>query len=115
MSVQGETTKSRRRTANDVNEYWREQVHRILLAFGAAPLPDLRDPGGKASKKMGYAYRLRNRYVVQRMEALINKDAVGRELDEMVHDFLDQARLQTEAKYWRELNHQYRVRGEFIL
>jgi hypothetical protein len=107
--------KRRRRTAKEVNEYWRQQVCRILLEFGAAPLPELQDPGEKARKKLDYMYRLRHRYVVWRIRGLIAEDYVGRVLFEMVHDFLDQARLQTEAQYWLHLNREYFKRSVFML
>ena len=43
------------------------------------------------------------------------KEYVGAQLDEKVHDFLDQAHVQNEAWYWRELDQEFHTRRVFML
>ena len=94
--------------------YWQYEMERILLEFGAEKLPDLSCPSDDPGKKTLLASRVRLKYLVRRVRAL-KQEYVGPQLDERVHDILDQARLETKGLYWRELDHEFHTRGVFML
>jgi len=94
--------------------YWQDQLEKLLSEFGASALPDLSSSYGDSGKKGLVASRVRLKYVVRRTTAL-RREYVGRQLDEMVHDFLDQARLKTDCAYWREVDQEFHKRGVFML
>ena len=94
--------------------YWQYKMEGILRDFVAKELPDLTIPNDNSGQKVLVASRVRLKYVVRRVNAL-KKECVGSQLDEKVHDFLDQARVQSEAWYWRELDQVFHSRGVFML
>ena len=94
--------------------YWQYEMDGSLLEFGAEELPDLTFPDDDSGKKVLVASRVRIKYVVRRISVL-KKEYVGRQLDEMVHDFLDQARLKTDSVYWREVDQEFNARKVFML
>ena len=94
--------------------YWQYEMEGILLGFGAEDLPDLTFPNDDSGKKTLVASRVRLKYIVRRVRAL-KQEYVGPQLDERVHDILDQARLETNGLYWRELDHEFHTRGVLML
>ena len=111
MSEKHETT-NRRPWRGD--PYWQYEMTVILLEFGATALPDLSFATDASGKKERVATRIRRKYVVRRIRVL-KKENVGRPLAARVHDFLDQARLQTEGAYWREIDQEFHKRKVFML
>lgn len=105
-------SKNKRRWRRDL--YWQQEMAGILLEFGATALPDLSFSDDDSGKKVLVASRVRLKYVVRRVRVL-KKGYVGRQLDERVHGFLDQARLQTDGAYWRELDQEFHTRNVFML
>lgn len=94
--------------------YWQYEMEGILLDFGVEGFPDLGTPNDETSRRRLIATRVRRKYVVRRIRVLM-KEYVGTQLDEKVHDFLDQARLRTDGAYWRELDQEFHTRRVFML
>lgn len=94
--------------------YWQYEMTGLLLEFGAAALPDLSYPDDDSGRKVLVASRVRLKYVVRRIRTL-KKEHEGWQLTDVVHDFLDQARLKTDGAYWREADREFHTRGVFML
>ena len=89
-------------------------MERLLLEVGAAALPDLASPDDDSDESVLVATRLRRRYIIHRIRSLIAED-LGPQLNEKVHDFLDQARLKSDSAFWVELDQEFHTRGVFML
>lgn len=105
-------SRSRRPWRGDA--YWQYELKGILFEFGAEGLPGLGTPDDYTSRKGLIATRVRRKYVVRRIRDL-RETLEEPQLSLHVHDFLDQARLQTETAYWREIDQEFHKRKVFML